>query len=182
MKRAFDVLLSLACLIPLVIPMLVIAVAIKREDGGPVLYKQKRIGRGCVPFEMLKFRSMIVNADQTGGFQTMQNDQRVTRIGVFMRAKSIDELPQILNVLKGDMSFVGPRPDVPMQEQLYEPEDWQRRHQVRPGITGLAQVRGRSDIDPKTRLAHDLEYVERANLALDLHILLKTFRVVQKGI
>lgn len=147
-----------------------------------MFYKQKRVGRGCVVFEMLKFRSMVVNADREGGFQTEPNDQRVTRVGAFIRSKSIDELPQVLNVLRGDMSLVGPRPDVPKQEELYSPEDWRRRHQVRPGITGLAQVRGRSDITPETRLAHDLEYVEKTSLALDIQILIRTFGVLRKGI
>jgi lipopolysaccharide/colanic/teichoic acid biosynthesis glycosyltransferase len=114
----------------------------------------------------------------TQGYATMQGDSRITPIGRFIRKTSIDELPQLFNVLKGDMSLVGPRPDTPMQQSLYTPEDWQTRHTVRPGITGLAQVNGRSMIGYEERLACDLDYARNHTLWMDMVIILKTLRVL----
>jgi len=180
-KRLIDLLISLILLLFLAIPMLGIALLIYVNDGGPVFYRQTRIGMDCKTFSILKFRSMILNADQVGGYQTSLNDDRITSVGKFLRRTSLDELPQCLNVLMGHMSFVGPRPDVPAQETLYQPEDWQKRHKVRPGFTGLAQVNGRSSISFEERLAFDLEYVDKSSLMLDTKIILKTLSFVAKG-
>ena len=131
---------------------------------------------------MLKFRSMVVDAERVGGYSTAVGDPRITRMGHFIRRTSLDELPQLFNVLRGDMSWVGPRPDVPAQKGNYSDADWRARHRVRPGITGLAQATLRSAATPAQRLALDLEYVERASLLFDLKILLLTVRqVLGKG-
>ncbi len=127
---------------------------------------------------MVKFRSMVANADQIGGYSTAAGDPRITPIGRFVRRTSIDELPQLLNVLKGDMSLVGPRPDVPAQEELHDPADWQERHKVRPGITGMAQALSRGTATVEERLAMDLKYVREQSLWLDLKIIWWTVRQV----
>lgn len=174
MKRAFDILIAGTALLVLSIPLLVVAIWIKVGSPGPVFFRQTRVGRGCRPFGLLKFRSMVVNADRIGGFSTKVDDPRITRVGRILRRTSIDELPQLLNVLRGDMSLVGPRPDVPAQRDLYTEQEWHLRHSVRPGITGLAQISGRSDITPDMRKALDLDYARSPGLARDLGILLKT--------
>jgi lipopolysaccharide/colanic/teichoic acid biosynthesis glycosyltransferase len=174
MKRMMDIAvcgLALLLLSPL---MLATALAIAIESGAPVLFVQQRVGRGGRPFGMLKFRSMVKNAAEIGSYQTSANDARITRVGRWIRRTSLDELPQLLNVLKGDMSLVGPRPDVPAQRAGYNDADWAERCSVRPGITGLAQARLRSLATPAQRLALDLEYVRNASLWLDLRILLWT--------
>ena len=178
MKRLFDILVAFVALFVLAIPLLGVALAVRLSDGGPAFYRQRRVGRGCMPFEMLKFRSMVVNADKVGGFATASNDARITSIGRVLRRTSIDELPQLWNVLVGDMSLVGPRPDVPAQESLYDPEDWKMRHSVRPGLTGLAQATTRSMGTFEQRTAMDLQYVRQANLWLDLRILVMTVRQI----
>ena len=181
MKRLFDFVVSFAGLFVLIPIFLVIGLIIWLPDRGPIFYRQTRVGRNCTPFGMLKFRSMVLNADQIGGYQTHAGDPRITKIGRILRKTSIDELPQLINVLIGDMSLVGPRPDVPAQETLYAPNDWQKRHSVRPGITGLAKVTGRSSVDFETRLAYDLEYVETQSIMLDLKLLVKTVGVATKS-
>ena len=171
MKRVLDITLSLLALVilsPLLVP---VCVAIVLDSGFPVFFRQTRVGKGGHEFGMLKFRSMAANAAATGPYFTVANDARITRIGHFIRRTSIDELPQIINVLKGEMSLVGPRPDVPAQQSLYSPADWQLRASVRPGITGLAQVRGRSEMSFEQRLAFDLEYAKSASVWLDIRIL-----------
>lgn len=182
MKRLFDIALSLALLVALVVPMGAISLAIWLHDRGPVFFRQTRIGKDLQPFGMLKFRTMVVNADKIGSYQTAENDTRITPVGAVLRKTSLDELPQILNVLAGEMSFVGPRPDVPEQQALYAPEDWVFRHSVRPGITGLAQASGRSHMDFETRTRHDLDYVRNASFLFDLKVLFRTFRTLRKGV
>ncbi|WGI22121.1 sugar transferase [Amylibacter sp. IMCC11727] len=181
MKRLFDFVSSFLGLLLLSPILIVLGVLIWLPDRGPVFYRQIRVGRNCKPFGMLKFRSMVRNADQIGGYQTHAGDPRITKIGRILRKTSLDELPQLINVLLGDMSLVGPRPDVPAQESLYSAQDWQKRHSVRPGITGLAQVTGRSSVDFETRLGYDLEYVETQSLMLDLKLLVKTVGVATKS-
>lgn len=175
-KRAFDIAVASVALLVLAVPMAIVALAIRRHDNGPILYRQPRVGRYCQIFRMLKFRSMVVDADKLGGYSTVSGDARITPIGRFIRRTSLDELPQLLNVLRGDMSIVGPRPDVPAQQPLYIPADWRTRHSVRPGITGLAQAVSRSTAMPEARTALDLEYVERVSLTLDIKIILMTVR------
>ena len=126
--------------------------------------------------------SMVSNADQIGSYQTATNDQRITTIGKRLRKTSLDELPQLLNVLKGDMSFVGPRPDVPAQQNHYSTQEWQQRHSVRPGITGWAQATLRSSATPEERKQLDLEYVSNHSIGLDIKIMLLTAKqIIIKG-
>lgn len=174
MKRLLDIVLSLIALAFLSPLLLVAAVAIALESGFPVLLRQNRIGLNGVAFRMFKFRSMAKNAAQIGPYFTTDNDPRITRVGRFLRQTSIDELPQLINVLKGDMSLVGPRPDVPAQKGLYSDADWSKRCSVHPGITGLAQAALRSRATEEQRLALDLRYVEEANMWLDIKIMVWT--------
>lgn len=171
MKRMIDIVLSLCALI-LLSPLLVAAaVAVALESGRPVLFGQVRLGREGREFRMYKFRSMVKNAASIGAYHTAPGDPRITRVGRFLRRTSIDELPQLINVLRGDMSLVGPRPDVPAQRALYTDADWAARCSVRPGITGLAQALMRSEATEAERLSLDLRYAREHNLWLDLRIL-----------
>lgn len=189
LKRALDLSIVIA-LVPVVVPILVvIAIAIKLDSAGPVLFVQPRIGRGSKSFQMFKFRSMRVEAsDIEGDRSTSRSDDRVTKVGAILRSTSLDELPQLFNVLLGDMSIVGPRPHAKSsraEEALFWELDhrYWHRHAVKPGMTGLAQVRGfrgathkRSDL--LQRLAADLEYVRDWSIWKDLQIILATFRVL----
>lgn len=176
MKRIFDIICAAAALTLLSPLLLLIALAVRLDSPGPVFYRQTRVGLGGKTFPMYKFRSMVSNADRIGGYQTQQGDPRVTRSGRWLRRTSLDELPQLVNVLTGDMSFVGPRPDVPQQQTLYSREDWICRHSVRPGITGLAQATLRSEATSEQRLQLDLQYINEHSLLFDLKILLMTAR------
>jgi lipopolysaccharide/colanic/teichoic acid biosynthesis glycosyltransferase len=176
MKRLFDIAVSAVLLIVLAPVMLVAAAAVVLESGWPVLFRQTRIGLGGREFTIYKFRSMVKDAAVAGPYYTAAGDARITRVGAFLRRTSIDELPQLLNVLAGDMSLVGPRPDLPAQRALYTPADWQARCRVRPGITGLSQALLRSQATPQQRLELDLRYAREASLALDLKILAWTLR------
>lgn len=181
-KRGFDIIVSLIALFVLLPLFLVIALAIRLQDGGPVFYRQQRVGLHGRLFCIFKFRSMVPNADRIGGHATADGDQRITRVGRFIRRTSMDELPQLLNVIAGDMSVVGPRPDVPAQRDLYSATEFERRHSVRPGITGLAQALLRSDATAEQRKALDLDYVGVSGLWQDLKIVALTVRqVVTKG-
>lgn len=176
MKRLIDIAFALMALLLLAPVLGLCALAVAFESGWPVLYCQTRVGLGGQPFNMLKFRSMVKNADALGSYMTQANDARITRVGRFIRRTSLDELPQIINVLRGDMSLVGPRPDVPLQKALYAPGDWAQRCSVRPGITGLAQAVIRSEATPDQRLALDLRYVQESSVWFDLKIMLWTLR------
>jgi lipopolysaccharide/colanic/teichoic acid biosynthesis glycosyltransferase len=171
MKRALDVIVSALALLLLAPLMLAVALAIALESGWPVLFRQQRVGQGDREFGLYKFRSMVKDAAAIGPYHTASDDPRITRSGRFIRRTSLDELPQLLNVLKGEMSLVGPRPDVPAQRALYAPADWRTRCSVRPGITGLAQALLRSEATPQQRLELDLRYVREHSLGLDLRIL-----------
>lgn len=171
MKRLTDIVLSLTALALLAPVLLAAALAVVVGSGWPVFFKQTRVGLGGREFGMFKFRSMVKNAASIGPFYTDTNDARITRVGQFIRRTSIDELPQIINVLRGDMSLVGPRPDVPVQRALYAPEDWVQRCSVRPGITGLAQALHRSEATNAQRLALDLQYTQQRSVWLDLKIM-----------
>ncbi|MCI4440798.1 sugar transferase [Tibeticola sp.] len=170
-KRAFDFAASALALLLLSPVLATVALAVWLEDGPPVLFRQARIGLGGRPFQMLKFRSMVKDAAARGPYYTQGADPRITRVGRFIRRTSLDELPQLINVLKGEMSLVGPRPDLPAQQSLYAPEDWALRCSVRPGLTGLAQALYRSDCTERERLEADLRYVREASFGLDLKIL-----------
>lgn len=176
MKRLLDIVLALLALLVLSPLLLAAAVAVVVDDGFPVFFRQVRVGRGGRPFGMFKFRSMVRNAAALGPYFTASGDPRITRVGRILRRTSVDELPQLLNVLRGDMSLVGPRPDVPAQRALYTDADWAARCSVRPGITGLAQALLRSEATEEQRRALDLRYVREHGLWLDLRILLWTLR------
>lgn len=183
-KRAFDIAASTALLILCLPVMALTALLIKLEDNGPVFYRQDRVGQGNRPFALLKFRSMRVNAEKDGAPQwAAKNDQRVTRLGRFIRKVRIDELPQALNVLRGDMSFVGPRPERPffVNQLTGSIPYYGYRHTIKPGITGWAQVRypyGASVEDAVEKLKYDLYYVKNNSLFLDLIILFQTLQVL----
>jgi lipopolysaccharide/colanic/teichoic acid biosynthesis glycosyltransferase len=175
MKRVMDIVLAAIALLVLSPVLLATAAAVAMDSGFPVLFRQLRVGRGGRTFGMFKFRSMVRDAAAIGPFNTAANDPRITRAGRFIRRTSLDELPQLFNVLKGDMSLVGPRPDVPVQRSLYSDADWALRCSVRPGITGLAQVVLRSEGTEDDRRALDLRYVQERSLWLDLKIMGRTF-------
>lgn len=178
MKRAFDVVVS-CCVIIVSAPIwLVIAICIVLSDRGPALYRQQRVGLGGNTFGIFKFRTMVQNADKIGGYSTAFGDPRITRIGGVLRRYSLDELPQLLNVLLGDMSLVGPRPDVPAQRNLYTDEEYAKRTSVKPGITGLAQATARSTATTEQRKQLDLEYVDKTSFVFDLKVIMLTVRQV----
>lgn len=180
LKRLFDLLLAIPCLIFLSPLLALIATLIKRDSSGPVLFKQQRIGLNGQPFYMYKFRTMVVNAENIGlGFNIEKNDPRITSLGNFLRAWSLDELPQLLNILKGEMSFIGPRPTLQHQVNAYS--DYQRKRLLmKPGITGWAQVNGRNNIPWEQRIDLDVWYVNNWSILLDMKIFLKTFFVILK--
>ena len=182
LKRGFDVLSATVLLLVTSPAWVLIALVIRLHDGGPVFYRQTRTGLNGTTFGILKFRSMVQNADRIGSYSTADNDPRITPIGKFLRRSSLDELPQLFNVISGDMSMVGPRPDVPAQRSLYTDAEYMKRNQVRPGITGLAQASLRSSASPEDRKRLDLEYVDRASFLYDLKILAMTVQqVLTKG-
>ena len=174
MKRLMDLVLAAAALLLLSPVLLATAAAVAIDGGFPVLFRQVRNGRDGRTFGMFKFRSMVKDAAAIGPFNTAANDPRITRVGRFIRRTSLDELPQLFNVLLGDMSLVGPRPDVPVQRALYDDRDWALRCSVRPGITGLAQVVLRSEGSEDDRRELDLRYVREHSVWLDLKILAQT--------
>lgn len=182
MKRLIDMALAAFALSFLLPILLILGIGIRMQDGGPSLFGQQRVGKDGRIFRMWKFRSMVINAESIGGYSTADRDPRITPIGRFIRRTSLDELPQLLNVLVGDMSIVGPRPDVPAQRDLYTEEEWMTRLSVRPGITGLAQSTMRSEATAEQRKAMDLEYAKNVSLTLDARIILMTIKqVIFKG-
>lgn len=174
-KRLFDLVLSVLGLIIASPILLITAIIIKLESKGSVIFKQKRLGLNGKTFVMYKFRSMYVGAEKEGVYET-KGDTRVTKVGKFIRRTSIDELPQLVNIIKGDMSLIGPRPTLtyhpwPLAEYT---EEQRKRFDVRPGITGWAQINGRKDIPWDQRIKYDVEYVENLSFFFDLKIFIKT--------
>jgi len=180
-KRLFDFLLSLILLIVLSPLFLIIAILIKLDSEGEVFFRQERAGLNGKAFMIYKFRTMVKNAEKIGdGYYTGENDPRITRIGRFLRKTSLDELPQLINILKGEMSIIGPRPTLMYQVEKYD--DFQRKRLLmKPGVTGLAQVNGRNSLSWPERIKYDVYYVENWNLWMDIKIFFKTFLVVLKG-
>ena len=178
MNRAFDVAgasLGLALTAP---ALALAALAIKLEDGGPVLYRQRRVGQHGQEFELLKLRTMVVGAEGIGaGYAVDRGDPRITRLGRVLRRLSIDELPQLLNVVRGEMSLIGPRPTLAYQVERYTARQ-RRRLEVRPGITGWAQIHGRAALPWDERIELDVWYVEHRSPRVDLMILLRTPRAL----
>lgn len=186
-KRGLDIAAATALLLVSAPLMLVAAIAIKLDSPGPILYLQRRIGCGGREFDMFKFRSMVVDAETNGAQWAAENDRRVTRIGRFLRKTRFDEIPQAFNILRGEMSFVGPRPERPEFVRVLEKEipNYHLRHAVRPGLTGWAQVKyvyGASVDDARIKLQYDLHYIRHFTLWLDCLIMLMTVRVALFGI
>ena len=180
-RRAVDIAVS-ASLLALSAPLLAAAiVAIRVETPGSPLYRQRRVGKDGQPFEVLKLRTMVTGAEHTGaGLAIDAGDPRVTRAGALLRRTSLDELPNLLNVLRGEMSLIGPRPTLPGQVASYTPRQ-RGRLAIRPGITGWAQVNGRASLPWSERIELDLHYIEHRSLALDLRILWRTVALVLGG-
>jgi lipopolysaccharide/colanic/teichoic acid biosynthesis glycosyltransferase len=188
-KRIFDLICSTLGLIVLSPILIVITIKIKTDSDGPVFFKQIRVGEKNKEFEILKFRTMVVDAEKLGRQITVGNDSRITKIGAFLRKYKLDELPQLINVFKGDMSLVGPRPEVPRYVKLYN-EEQKKVLEVKPGITDLASIRYRDENDllgeaenpdefyiniiMPDKLALNLEYINRNNVFFDIYIILKT--------
>lgn len=187
-KRSLDILgslLGIICLSPI---FLITAIAIKLESKGNIIFKQKRVGLNGKEFEMYKFRSMVVNAEElkeklakenqmSGPMFKIKSDPRITKVGKFIRKTSIDELPQLINILKGDMSLVGPRPSLPKEVEQFEP--WmKRRLEVKPGLTCYWQVSGRNSIDFEDWMKLDVKYVEERNFWIDIKLIFKTIGVL----
>ena len=189
LKRMFDLVLAMLGLIALSPAMLAAALAVRLDSPGPVLYRQQRIGRGFQPFEILKFRTMVEHADQIGGQITAGADSRVTRVGRWLRKTKIDELPQLINVIKGEMSLVGPRPELPKYVEMFR-DDYEEILSARPGITDAASIKFRDEAsclgqaeDPEheyvtrilpAKIALAKKYVEQSSLALDVTLIAKT--------
>ncbi|MCX7847875.1 MAG: sugar transferase [bacterium] len=178
-KRVFDVMVAGAGLVLLSPVMGLIALWIKADSRGPIFFRQVRAGRGGKPFTIYKFRTMVEGAEK-GGYYTAAEDPRITRVGRFLRATSLDELPQLWNILKGEMSVVGPRPTLLYQVEQYN-ERQRKRLEMRPGVTGWAQVNGRNALSWPERIELDVWYVEHWSLWLDLKILMKTLVVWLRG-
>ena len=188
-KRIFDFICSTLGLITLSPILIAIAIKIKNDSDGPVFFKQIRVGEKKKEFEILKFRTMVVDAEKLGRQITVGNDSRITKIGGFLRKYKLDELPQLINVFKGDMSLVGPRPEVPRYVELYN-EEQRKVLEVKPGITDLASIRYRDENDllgeaenpdhlyintiMPDKLALNLEYINKNNVFFDIYIILKT--------
>lgn len=177
-KRAFDVALTLPALVVLSPVFALVALAVRASLGSPVIFRQQRPGKHERPFTLYKFRTMRDARDAQGAL--LPDARRLTRLGAFLRATSLDELPELINVLRGDMSLVGPRPLLMEYLPLYSPEQ-RRRHDVYPGVTGWAQVNGRNALTWREKFALDIEYVDRVSFGLDLRILLLTIASVVRS-
>jgi lipopolysaccharide/colanic/teichoic acid biosynthesis glycosyltransferase len=180
-RRAVDVVVA-GCALTLTAPLMALAaLAIRRETPGAVIYHQRRVGRDGAEFDVLKLRTMVAGAEHLGaGLAVDEGDARITRVGKLLRRTSLDELPNLWNVLRGEMSLIGPRPTVPAQVALYT-ERQRGRLAIRPGLTGWAQVNGRAALPWSERIELDLYYIEHRSLALDLRILARTVRLLLRG-
>ncbi len=182
LKRGIDFVLALVGLVVLAPVFLVLVVAIKVDSKGPVLFKQKRVGIGKSHFHILKFRTMRIDTPKDMPTHMLQNpDQYITKVGKFMRKTSLDELPQIVNILKGDMSIVGPRPALWNQYDLIEERDKYGANDVRPGLTGWAQINGRDELEIPVKAKFDGEYIERMGFLMDCRCFFGTFISVLRG-
>lgn len=182
-RRLFDIVVAIVGLV-VAFPLLVIfSIAIKLDTKGTVFYRQVRVGVKGKYFELLKLRTMEMDAEKDGPRWAGTNDPRVTRIGKYLRKTRFDELPQLINVLKGDMSMIGPRPERPIFTEIFNQKTpgFIKRLAIKPGLTGWAQVNGGYDITPEEKLAYDLEYIHKRSFFLDVKILLLTFKVVMTG-
>ncbi|MEK4745236.1 MULTISPECIES: sugar transferase [unclassified Bacillus (in: firmicutes)] len=182
-KYILDFMFSLVGLIVLMPVILIFSIFIVLESPGSPFYLQERLGMNGKKFKVIKLRSMRNDAEKNGAKWAEKNDPRVTKIGFFLRKTRIDELPQLINILKGDMSLVGPRPERPMFTEKFEKEipGFKRRLEVKPGLTGWAQINGGYEITPEEKLKLDIQYINNSNLLLDLKIIVKTVKVVCTG-
>ena len=180
-KRSTDILVSVPCLVLSSPLFVIISLAIKWEDGLPIIYKQERIGLHGKPFNIYKFRSMKADAEKDGpNLLEIEGDTRLTRVGKFIRTHHLDELPQLWNILKGDMSFVGPRPE---RQYFYEQFEkyiigFSNRLVVTPGLTGYAQVNGGYELEPEEKIVYDMEYIEKRSVLMDIKCLVKTVSLI----
>ena len=191
MKRAFDIGLSGLGLVVSAPLWALIALAVKLEDGGPVFFTQERVGKSGNPFKVLKFRSMVPDAEaRVGALQASANDPRVTKVGRIMRATAMDELPQLLSIFRGDMSFVGPRALRPGEievagngkhEALEDVPGFDRRCEVMPGLTGVAQIYAPRDIARRNKFKYDLLYIRKQSFALDIRLIMLSFWITLRG-
>jgi len=179
-KRVFDILIALIALTICILPSIVIAIVIKCDSKGPIIYKQERLGKNGKSFMLYKFRSMHIDAESEGAKWAAENDTRCTRVGKFLRKSRVDEIPQFINIIKGDMSFVGPRPERPFFYGVFEEtiHGFSHRLNVTPGLTGLAQVNGGYDLLPEEKIVFDMQYIQNRSLWLDIKCMLKTFLIV----
>lgn len=182
-KRLFDITSCCFALVLLLIPMVVIALKIKQESEGPVFYAQHRVGKDGKVFKLYKFRSMYIDAEARGAQWAQGDDPRVTPLGRKLRSSRFDETPQFVNVIKGDMSLIGPRPERPVFHEAFceRIDGWEQRLAVRPGITGLAQVMGGYELLPKEKARLDIEYIENRSIRLDWQLIWKTLRTMVTG-
>lgn len=179
-KRLFDIAASLLAGIVLLVPMLIIALVVRLGSPGPALFRQERLGKNGKPFTMLKFRSMYLDAEVNGPQWAAVNDHRCTMVGRVLRNSRLDELPQLWNILKGDMSFVGPRPERACFYDVFETyiPGFRDRLQIKPGLTGWAQINGGYELLPEEKLVYDMEYIEHCSIKMDLTCILKTVGLV----
>ena len=173
-KRVLDFIFSISLVLILSIPMILTAIAIKIEDGGPVIYKSKRMGKNSKIFNVYKFRSMKTNREELNSELT--HSEMVTKVGKFIRKTSLDELPQLFNILKGEMSFIGPRPWIPEYYEWFT-ERQKKRVDVLPGLSGLAQAKGRNGIDIFKKIDYDLEYIEKISFKEDINLIVESVKV-----
>ncbi|MEY3692362.1 MAG: hypothetical protein RLZZ388_533 [Bacillota bacterium] len=178
-KRTMDILLSTLGLVFFLLPMIIVSILVVR-DKGPVFFKQKRLGLNGKEFTLIKFRTMVVDAEKNGMKWAEKDDPRITKIGKILRKHRIDELPQLINILLGQMSVVGPRPEVAFFYDKFEKYivGFNQRLLVKPGLTGWAQVNGGYNLNPEEKIVFDLEYIKKQNLFFDLKVILKTILVV----
>lgn len=182
-KRSSDIVFSLVGIIVLFLPMLLIAIIIVMDSKGSPIFRQERLGKNGIPFNMYKFRSMVLDAEAEGPRWADENDERCTRFGRILRKTRLDELPQLYNILRGDMSFVGPRPERAFFYERFELyiHGFKNRLMVTPGLTGYAQVSGGYLLLPEEKIVYDMEYIKNQSLGMDIRCLLKTFNVLLTG-
>ncbi|WP_283749935.1 exopolysaccharide biosynthesis polyprenyl glycosylphosphotransferase [Bacillus cereus] len=183
LKRIFESIMAICGILMLSPVLIIISILIKIDSKGPIIYSQERLGVNGKRFRVLKFRSMIVNAEKGGPQWAKKDDNRVTKMGHFIRKTRIDELPQLLNILRGDMGIIGPRPERPIFTEKFSEEipNFRDRLVVRPGLTGWAQVNGGYDITPREKFELDMYYIKNMSVLLDMKILVKTVKVVITG-
>lgn len=179
-KRFFDILVALVSGLTLLVPMIIIALAIRTESEGPVIYKQERLGLNRKPFIIYKFRSMYIDAEKNGPQWAETNDIRVSKVGRVLRSTRLDELPQLWNILRGDMSLVGPRPERAYFYNIFETyiPDFGKRMLVKPGLTGWAQVNGGYDLQAEEKIVYDLEYIQSRSAKMDIKCIFKTVKLI----